>query len=296
MKKLKFILILIITVILCGCKTEQTSKKDGDTEAETIEFDELKQELRDVYYRFPSPAEMFSYLDSTGLRFDKKLLSLRRNADDYLTTRDQALNLGVYIADLAYISLFQRYKESIDYVQIIYKLSDKLRISSAFDKDLIYRIEKNIKNTDSLEVISDIALTNIIRYLSRNEKEDVFALISVGGFIEFMNISMLLANDYTVDNIIVKKIAEQKIVYENILKFACQYAGNNKNVDDVLELIHPVTVFFNQLKTETKQTTVSKSDEGKLVFGGGTRILLFKDEFDQLKEIILLIRSKIISA
>jgi hypothetical protein len=239
---------------------------------------------------------MFSYLDSTGLRFDKTLLLSCRNADNYLGTRDQAINLGVYMADLAYISLFQHYKESIDYLQAVYKLSDKLRISDAFDKNLITRIEKNIKNTDSLDVISDVALNYIISYLSRNEQEDVFAIISVGGFIEFMNISLHLSGEYAGDNVFVSKIADQKIVWENILKFTEQFAGNNKNVDDVLEVIKPLTAFFKQLKTDTKKTTVSKSDEGKLVFGGGNKTLLLKDDLNQLKEIIILIRSKIISA
>jgi meiotically up-regulated gene 157 (Mug157) protein len=67
-------------------------------------------------------------------------------------------------------------------------------------------------------------------------------------------------------------------------------------VDDVLEVIKPLTAFFKQLKTDTKKTTVSKSDEGKLVFGGGNKTLLLKDDLNQLKEIIILIRSKIISA
>jgi hypothetical protein len=295
MKKLNFILILIIFMVSQGCKNEQASKKDGDSEAEAIEF-ELKQDFKEIYYRFPSPGEMFSYLDSTGLRFDKTLLLSCRNADNYLGTRDQAINLGVYMADLAYISLFQHYKESIDYLQAVYKLSDKLRISDAFDKNLITRIEKNIKNTDSLDVISDVALNYIISYLSRNEQEDVFAIISVGGFIEFMNISLHLSGEYAGDNVFVSKIADQKIVWENILKFTEQFAGNNKNVDDVLEVIKPLTAFFKQLKTDTKKTTVSKSDEGKLVFGGGNKTLLLKDDLNQLKEIIILIRSKIISA
>jgi hypothetical protein len=296
MKRLNFTLIFILFVVFYSCKNEQTSRKDVDSETESIVFNELKQEFQKVYYRFPSPDEMFTYLDSTGLQFDKTLLSSCRNSDNYLGTRDQALNLGIYIADLAYISLFHRYKESDEYLQTIYKLSDKLRISGAFDKNLLSRIEKNIKNNDSLDVISDVALNSIINYLSRNQQEDIFALSSIGGFIEFMNISLHLSNDYQSDNIIVRKIVDHKMVYENMLKFTQQYAENNKNINDVLELNHPLTSFFDHLKTEFQKTTVSKSDEGKLVFSGGNKILLSKNEFDQLKEIIIRIRSQITSA
>jgi len=296
MKKVNFTFIILIFVVMHGCKTEQTSKRDSDSEEKAVKFEELKQESKEVYYRFPSPDEMFSYLDSTGLRFDRTMLLSYRNVSDYLGTRDQALILGVYIADLAYISLFQRYKESVEYLQAVYDMSDKLRISSAFDKKLYSRIEKNINNTDSLEVISDAALSSIINYLSRNEQEDVFALISIGGFIEFMNTSMILSGEYTSNNMIVKKIIDQKTVYDNMLKFSHQYSGNNKNVNDVLTLIHPLTEFFSQLEADTQKTTVSKTDEGKIVFGGGKKILISKDEFDQLKEIIIFIRSRIISA
>ena len=296
MKKLNYLFIFMALALLPACKNRQTSKKGADSVSESVNFDDLKQEYKEVYYRFPSPDEMFKYLDSTGLQYDRTLLSSCKNSDNYLATRDQALNLGVYIADLAYISLFQRYKESDSYLQTIYKISDKLRISSAFDKNMISRIEKNIKNNDSLEVISDDALNSITNYLSGNDQEDIYALISFGGFVEFMNIALHLSGEYTSDNIVVSRIADQKLVYENILKFTRQYAEDNKKVNDVLELNRPLTSFYDNIKTVSQKTTVSKSGDGKFVFNGGSKILILKNEFEQLKEIIFHIRSRMVSA
>ena len=296
MKKLNYLFIFMALALLPACKNRQTSKEGVDSVSESVNFDDLKQEYKEVYYRFPSPDEMFKYLDSTGLQYDRTLLSSCKNSDNYLATRDQALNLGVYIADLAYISLFQRYKESDSYLQTIYKISDKLRISSAFDKNMISRIEKNIKNNDSLEVISDDALNSITNYLSGNDQEDIYALISFGGFVEFMNIALHLSGEYTSDNIVVSRIADQKLVYENILKFTRQYAEDNKKVNDVLELNRPLTSFYENIKTVSQKTTVSKSGDGKFVFNGGSKILILKNEFEQLKEIIFHIRSRMVSA
>ena len=256
---------------------------------------EFKQNLKEVYYRFPSPEEMFMYLDSTGLKFDKSVLLPDAKADDYLGTRDQALILGIYIADLGYISLFQRFKESIDYLQTVYRLSDRLRISDAFDRQLVSRTEKNIKNADSLKVISDDALNSIINYLSKNDQDDIFALISLGGFIEFMNISLSSSGEYSNENIIVRKITDQKAVYENILKFSKQY-DSNRHISTTLDLFDPLTAYFNKLKSESVKTTVSKSDDGKLIFGGGSKILITGDEFNQLKDIVASIRKKIVTA
>ena len=50
MKKLDFMFIVLILVVMPGCKTESTSKRDDGSEAEAVEFEELKQEFKEVYY------------------------------------------------------------------------------------------------------------------------------------------------------------------------------------------------------------------------------------------------------
>ena len=289
------IIILCGIILIVGCRSEQTPKNRGESDSINFEYDSLRKEFKEVYYRFPSPDEMFSYLESTGLQFDRSLLHTYKDIDTYIETFDQAMNMGIYTADLAYISMFKRYKESMDYLQTIYVLSDRLRISSAFDKKLIFRVENNIKNNDSLEVISDIALNNIINYLSKNGKEDVFALISMGGFIEFMNITLILSGEYSANNLSVKKIADQKVVYDNILKFSQRYESES-NVSKMLDLVQPLTDFYSGLKTETVTPTAKKDSGGKLIFSGSKKIHISGEEFQELRDIVADIRSKIIEA
>lgn len=277
------------------CRSERTSEKDSESGDSIARFDSLRKDFKEIYYRFPAPNEMFSYLDSVGLQFDRTLLHPYKDIDNYLETFDQALNLGIYNADLAYISLFQRYKESMDYLQTVYILSDRLRISAAFDKKLLYRIENNIRNTDSLEAVSDAALNSIISYLSRNDKEDVFALISMGGFLEFMYLSLAVSGEYSPENIVVTKIADQKLVYENILKFSQQYKSES-NIEKMLQLVTPLTEFYNLLVTESGKSSVSKAADGKLIFGGSKKIHLSHEEFNKLKDIVASIRLKITTA
>ncbi len=287
--------ILFGILLIIGCRSEKTPKNAGETDSINIEYDSLRKEFKEVYYRFPAPDEMFSYLESTGLQFDRSLLHTNKDIDTYIETFDQATNMGVYTADLAYISMFQRYKEALDYLQAIYVLSDRLRISSAFDKKLLFRVENNIKNSDSLEVISDIALNNIINYLSKNGKEDIFALISMGGFIEFMNISLILSGEYSANNLSVKRIVDQKVVYDNIMKFSQRYESEY-NVSRMLDLVQPLTNFYSTLKTETVAPTAKKESGGKLVFSGSNKIHISSEEFQQLRTIVSDIRSKIITA
>ncbi|MBN2610608.1 MAG: hypothetical protein JXB00_03550 [Bacteroidales bacterium] len=295
MFKIKYLIILFGLLAFGGCKSDPASKKSTGDDFEAAAIDSLRQEFKEVYYRFPSPEEMFSYLDSTGLQFNKGLLNPYANIDSYIETFYQSLNMGIYNADLAYISLFQRYKESLDYLQTIYILSERLRISEAFNKNLVFRIENNIRNNDSLEVISDDAFNGIINFLSKNKKEDVFALISMGGFIEFMHLSLSLCGEYSPENKVIQKIADQKLVFNNILKFAHQYS-NERNIQKMIGLVEPLTQFYNKVQEETGKATVTKAPEGKLVFGAKKKSMLSENDFYKLKELISDIRIKITTA
>ncbi len=294
MKQIKLV-ILSYFLIVFGCRYDQSSNTDNTSGNIDTEFNQEKEDIRKVYYRFPSPDEMFSFVDSTGMQFDNFLLHPIDKIDNYLESLDQAINMGVYIADLSYITLFQRYKESMDYLQTVYALSEKLRISSAFERKLIKRIENNIRNVDSLKSISEDSFTSIVNYLSRNDKENVFAIISLGSFVEFLYISINLVGDYSPENIAIMRILDQKSVLENIVKYSKQHL-DDENVTTALNIINPLVEYFNRLPVEKKKTTVTKRPDGQLVFGGGKKYQLTETEFNELKRITLEVRSKITSA
>lgn len=288
-----FPILLALLAVYC-CKPDKSSyNKSAEYEDDTGSYALLESEIKKVYYRFPSPDEMFTIIDSIGLQFDNTLLLPAQNASKYLDSKSQALNLGVYVADLAYITLFQRYKESIDYLQVIHKLSDKLRISSAFDENLVDRIEKNISNFDSLSTISDDALTSLINYLVRNDKENTFAIISLGGFIEFYHLALNLVGDYKAENQTIQRIIDQKIAFENLVKYSYEYS-DDPNVSSCLEIVEPLSDFLKNITVVKAKTTITKSDDGRIIVGGGDKLKITEEEFNELKKLVTQIREKII--
>ncbi|HEX3008428.1 MAG TPA: hypothetical protein VHO90_12530 [Bacteroidales bacterium] len=65
----------------------------------------------------------------------------------------RALNLGVYITDLAYINLNNDRTEALQYFKSIRELSQKLNIYQPFYGSIYDRIQKNIAVQDSLDAI-----------------------------------------------------------------------------------------------------------------------------------------------
>ncbi len=283
MRTLQYIsLFLVFTIAIVSCRSNNSKNKSGAKE-EISKIDSVKTQLNEIYYRFPSPDEMFQYIENKGLQFDNNLILPIKDVEKFLDSKSQSVNLGVYTADLAYITLFQKYKESLDYFQVTYMLAEKLRITSSFNDAFIKRVENNLNNLDSLKVYSGEAYSIITSYLVQNDKEKVLAQISVGGFIESLYIALNLINNYSPDNITIQRIADQKLAFDNMLKY-CEVYKNDPNIKELLDEIEPVQVIFDNLKIVKGETKTSRDKSGKLIISGGDRIMITKEQFNELKK------------
>lgn len=284
-------LLKLITILLlfAGCRNNPAPKGQiNDNYSEPGNMEEVKE----IYYRFPSPEEMLNFIDERELDFTNDFLHPTNKSSSYLDSRSQALNLGVYSADMAYITLFQRQKEAFTYFQVIYNLSDQLRLSAAFDIALMRRFEANLKKPDSLKVIADEAMNNIIDYLVSNDKEKVFAVISVGGFVEGLYIAFNLAGEYSANNPVIQRISDQKLVLENLLGY-CQEFESDQNVSVALRLLEPVKAVYDQLIVTSEETKVTQSEDGSLIISGGNKIVMTEEQFIKLKETLFAARTSI---
>lgn len=290
MRKLSLIIFCLI-VLLISCKKD---KKIKNYEIDRVDFNELTNEIKKEYYSFPSPEEMFKYIDSFDINYNPELLHSPDFSDNYISSEDKAMNIGIYVADLAYITLFKKYNESVKYLQTIYKLCDKLRISSAYDKNFYDRINNNIKNFDSLKVIADEAYSILTKYLERNNKEHIFAMISIGGFVEFLYLSLNLCDKYSENNPVVKKIFDQKSVLSNIYNFAIQF-NKDDAINKCIILVKPLYEFYLNLPTTGEKTKVTKTSGGVLKFSGGKQIVFEEKDFYKMKNLVNEIRFNIIN-
>ena len=280
---------VVLVIMIAGCRNRPSpSGQIGDDFSASGDMDEVKE----IYYRFPSPDEMLNFIDKEELNFTDDFLLPVENSTDFLDSRSQALNLGVYTADMAYITLFQRQKEALTYFRVIYGLSEQLRIAAAFDHNLLKRFEDNLKIPDSLKFIADEAMTDIVDYLVKNDKEKVFAIISIGGFIEGLYIAFNIAGEYSAENPIVQRISDQKLVLDNLLGY-CQDYKSDQNVKESIQLLEPIRGIYSQMIVTSEETSVTKTEDGSLIIDGGDKITISENQFVHLRETLFTARRSI---
>lgn len=292
-------LILVLLIFTGGLVFQSCKSKRGDKENKIEDtlaskgFDNAY--LESVYYRFPTPDEVFKFINSEDLKFNPSLLNQLSNVNSYIDSKSQTLALGVYIADLAYASLFEAYSQSIDYYKVIHDLSSKIRISSAYDLEVTQRIEKNLLNLDSLKSISIDSYSSMVEFLVLNNREKTLALIATGAYIECFYIAFHLAGDFTENNAMIAKIVDLKYAFDNLYAYLSIFS-DDPTIKATAEHLAMLNVIFS--KVEQKQigkTTVTQKADGSIVLGGGTKLEMTPALYEELKTEIYRVRKQFVS-
>ena len=298
--KIKNIKILSIAFIfsIISCSSP---KSEGDTNIDEMETeveinDDVSQETSDVFYQVPTPNELFAVLKNANAPYNKDILNDIANLNSYTTKGIKGLNFGVYAADLAYVSSLGYIEDASKIFETIRSLSKDLEIENALDEVIYKRIQSNLEssNADSLFYLSNDVYYNAYSYLDQNERGDVLGMIVVGGWIEGLNIILNL-EPYNEGSEIVQRIADQKLTLENLLVFTSKI--KDQDLESVISELSAISEVFNNVNSDESsegELTTTTGDDGVAMFGGGANLTLSEDQFNNLKDIVLELRTSII--
>lgn len=233
-----------IVLMISSCGTEEEKKPEISKEV-TDPNSSLNAKFDDKIFSIPSPMQMALLLEESKSIYNEFLLNDLEKVDDYTSEYKKALNLGIYGTDLGYVSIYKQNNAALKYLSTIEKLTSKLGLEGAFDKDFMSRFEKNSTNKDSMMVIVSDAFKKSDNFLKSNNRKSVSALILVGGWIESMylacNINKQHANQKILD-----RIAEQSETLNTIVALLSDY--NKKDEwDDLIKDMKDLKFYFDQI-------------------------------------------------
>jgi len=287
MKKFYIILfILSIGIIFGSCKKE---KKEQTSVPKENEQKDTLSEIK-IFYLVPSPDDIFGFANSSNLYFNPSLINPTENIDKYNNTKLQELNFGIYSADLAYCAAFAKREETKMYLNVVKALSEKIGLSEVFNESLVNRINNLGTNKDSLIAISNDTYFDIIRYLEKYKRINTLSIIAAGGWIETMYLVVNLT-EYSQDNPTIQKIADQKIVFNNLYKFLEQNISD-PNVKSIFEEFKKLKKIFDEFEIiETEDEHNLSVNSNKIIVGSNVKIVMNKKQFINLVNVINEIRS-----
>ncbi len=208
----------------------------------------LNTDFNGKIFSIPSPIQMALLLKETKAPFNESLLNTTKNIGKYTTEYKQALNLGIYGADLGYASINDANSASLTCLSVVETLTDKLGLNGAFDKTFMTRFEKNKTNKDSVLMIVSEAFRNGDDYLKNEKRKSTSALILTGGWIESIYYACELNKTASNKNII-SRIGEQQQTLTTIIEILTEYNNKGEN-DSLIKDLTDLKVSFDLVKIE----------------------------------------------
>jgi hypothetical protein len=221
-----------------GKKDDETVTKKVD---KMIDSSNVAIGVSGKVFIIPSPIQTAMLIKKSGAPYSKEIMNGTDKVNSYSTKFQKCLNLGIYGADLGYTSLYDQTQDALAYFKVTNTIANDLGLSSAFDKNLIERFQKNIGNKDSILVLVSAAYRASNDFLKNNDRKDESALIIAGGWIETLNFAINVMKTKSNEDV-KRRIAEQKNTLSNLISLLSANQGN----EEYSELLKKL----NDLKTE----------------------------------------------
>ena len=284
--------LLLTIAILVSCVDESETVEQNpvpviDPDAEGLAGNIVKYEGE--IFSIPSPVQTAILIKNSGIEYNEELLNDVDNTDKYINQFQKAMNMGVYGADLAYLSNFNNTRMSIDYFNAIEELADDLGIKNNIDVGILIRFNKNIEIQDSLYSLNAELYQEANRYLQDNERNDVASLILAGGWIEALHISIDAAYD---DEQIRTRVGEQRSALVSLVALLGKFEDTQvvQVRDGLMEL---VTVYKEMETSYTYVKPITDADDRTTYLNSKSQVDILDEHLARLKESVDAIRNTI---
>lgn len=209
LKNLSIIFILVAFLLPACTGTSNKGKNDQTVAEKIINKQDIKPDIKEALYQFPTPLETTVMLNKAKAAFIFDLTNPVDNIDLYMAEQTKALFLGVYSADLSYAAVYNRTDELESLMDCTTSLSDDLGISGVYNENLVESVKENLSNKDSLVSLLTEVFNDTKVFLSENNRDEVSVLIVTGGFIETLylasNLNITSENQKEITGIIYKQ-------------------------------------------------------------------------------------------
>jgi hypothetical protein len=188
----------IATVASCTQVNDNSNKTKTDTlsQVQKQAFNQAKA----VFYALPSPVETATMLENLGVKFTDKYLHTTADVEKYNTTSSEALNLGIYTADMSFCALYEQNQAVIDYLSTVKKLSERLGIAGFFNDSTLQTFQNNINNKNKIINSISESYSQSTSFLDEQERTEIASTVIVGGWIETLHLTLNMLKDVDLKN------------------------------------------------------------------------------------------------
>ena len=254
--KTSALVVIGVFITSCGGGREKATELDASTEFDSTKA-QVAADVTKVIQDLPPPSEIPYLLIAAGAKFDESLISSIENLESYQSNPEKAaLNLGVFAADIGYLSSYEKSEKALDYMAECQKLAGSVGISDAIDYGMVARFERNMENKDSLTSVINEVMKKSGERLSELDQLNSAALMLAGSWIEGMYISTSIVATYSVDGL---SEEDANLILEPLIQVVLK---QKTSLNDLIEVMKDVPT------TDGINATMADLEKVKAIYDG----------------------------
>lgn len=250
MKKIfiySLVVVITLTVIsLSSCKNRSASKIQKEKERQEIEA--MEKKIEENVYPLPTSAEVIKKLTYMDLGYILGATNLPENVSRYVTSYSRSVNVGIYGADLSYVTLYNLQQSVIDYLAAIRSLTLEQNLSKIYDETLYDRIKANFDDRDSLVTILTNAFDRTYSYMVDAGEANLGLLMVGGAWVEGVYLTLAVSESGSHLSGFEAALLDQKKAFELFEELTTPYA-DDAMVSKMLKELEPLREVYASLGT-----------------------------------------------
>jgi hypothetical protein len=236
MKAIKLLAVLIMgSVLVAACSSNGgKTNKNAASEIDEVSVTQIIEDIENI--PTPTSIELMEMVNKLGVAYMLDVTNSLANQENYLSTKQKALNLGVYAADLSYDVAYQRKAETEEYLRCILGMASDLNISIDAN-GISEKFKNNIDNLESLTAVVKDLLKDSQYILNQTSQTETALLFLIGSWVESAYICVT-ASDLASSNMEFIKVAVSHFEYSSTI---LKYLESRKDSSDFSEFYENLT-------------------------------------------------------
>jgi len=209
-------LLVIVAFISTGCGGEVKDIEEIPQDEVNVTETTSLLKIDNKVFHFQNPVQTALIMKNLANPFSTDALNPTGNVQNYSTAFQQAVNIGIYGADLGYITANGKNQEAINHLAAIKKLAEDLDIVSSFDFNQMEKFGNNIGDQQQMLAITTSAYQSCEAFLKEEDRHDLLGLMLAGALVEGLHFAVSFAKEENNQEVI-DRMADQVTSLNNII-------------------------------------------------------------------------------
>ena len=285
------ILFTLLILLMSSCKNQPQIVQE---EFKYEELNNSSKEVHEVLYSMYLPTDMSNIFSLSGTNYIPDLPASIEHIALYTNTEQMAVMLGVYGVDITYMKLLGQTLPAAQYYEVIESLSENINIPGTLFLESSEQMEQHFSNEDSLAAVIEDIYVNTDQFFRKNGDEHLAALSLLGGWVEAMYIGVSIFESDSGNNVIAKRILQQKFSLNSIYVILSNYQ-ESLLIKEYLLMLKKLRKVFENVEIRYQKEGFSVDTTQKKFHAYNTNIRYNEETMNDLKRIIPQIRNEILA-